>query len=383
MVNYMKGPSGEDVPIPDGEEPNKADISRTEGFTEIRCATFIGNTLLEDIPSPYEHGRLPVVNFMAYYASEGDTPSGIVRDLKDPQMEINKRRSSILHIINTTAFNGLLVEQGAMTDAQKKHYERMGSRPGGIHEVVQGAITGGRIKEVMPKPLPDAISRLESAFENDLKSISGINEEMMGTDTKASASGRAVELRQRQAVTQIAMLFDNLRHFKRQIVNILWGEGAKKGLIQQFFKEEMLLRITDDTEQPQFAPVNQTRRLGTDQNGSPITRIKNDLSTGTFDVIISESPSTPSKRYADFLALMEMMKTPLGPVLANVIPDIFLELSDLPNKAKIQQRLAQAQQQQAMPPPGAPPGGQSMGSQSNPPDPAQAQAMAEAQAAAM
>jgi hypothetical protein len=230
----------------------------------------------------------------------------------------------------------------------------------------------------MPKPLPESIARLEQAFADDLRAISGVNEEMMGVDVPANSSGRAIELRQRSAITQIALLFDSLRDFKRNLVELLWGKGDKKGLCQQYYTEEMVIRITDNSEEPEFATVNQQRLVGWDQNGGPVNRIVNDLSVGEFDVVITESPATPSKRYSDFLALMEMMKTPLGGVLAQTIPDIFLELSDLPNKAKIQARLQQAmQQQQQMAMQGASRGGMAnapkpskpQGSQSNAPGP--------------
>ena len=49
--------------------------------TEIRLMAFFDNVVLEDIPSPYKHGKIPFVPFLCYYQGEDDIPAGIVRDL--------------------------------------------------------------------------------------------------------------------------------------------------------------------------------------------------------------------------------------------------------------------------------------------------------------
>ena len=57
--------------------------------TKVRCAVFIERFLLEDIPSPYEHGEFPFVPIVCYNYGTGDLPAVFVRDLKDPQRGLN------------------------------------------------------------------------------------------------------------------------------------------------------------------------------------------------------------------------------------------------------------------------------------------------------
>ena len=83
--------------------------------TEIRCCTFFDNIMLEDIPSPYEHGELPYIPIVFHYYGTGDIPAGFVRDMKDPQVEINKRRIQALHIIDNSSGGGGWYEVTAMT----------------------------------------------------------------------------------------------------------------------------------------------------------------------------------------------------------------------------------------------------------------------------
>lgn len=373
-IDYIDDGTGHLIPAPAGAKTPAEQVMRTESRQVVRCATFIRDVLLEDMPSPYQHNDIPLIPLLGYFTNEGDVPAGIIRDVKDAQMEINKRRSQILHIINTSAFNGMLVEQGAMTKEQQEKWRKFGSKPGMITEVIAGGLD--KIKPIPPAPLPDSIARLEQAFENDIKSITGINEEMLGTDGPKNQSGRAIELKQRMAITQIALLFDNLRDTKLRLMHLLWGKGVLPGMVQQYYKEEMIVRISEDSEEAQFRTVNQAHPIGVSNTGDVIYQTINDLSVGEFDVVITESPATPTKRYSDMLTFMELMKTPLGQVVSQVAPDLFLEFSDLPNKEKVAERLRMAMQQQAQQAQ-AMQGGMGQGSQSNAPSPADSQAQAD------
>ncbi len=238
-VDYYADETGALIPAPAGVSLPKDAIAKTDSRAVVRCATFIRDVLLEDMPSPYQNNMIPLIPLIGYYTNEGDCPAGIIRDVKDAQMEINKRRSQILHIINTSAFNGMLIEQGAMTAAQKEFWRKFGSKPGMIAEVMAGHLD--KTRPISPAPLPDSIARLESAFEGDIRAITGINEEMLGMESTKNSSGRAIELRQRMAITQIALLFDNLRDMKMRLMYRLWGRGAMPGLVQQYYKEPMVM----------------------------------------------------------------------------------------------------------------------------------------------
>ena len=68
-------------------------IEQTITVDKVRVCSFFGGVLLEDIESPYEHGQIPFIPFVVFKFFDEDEPAGIVRDLKDPQREVNKRRS--------------------------------------------------------------------------------------------------------------------------------------------------------------------------------------------------------------------------------------------------------------------------------------------------
>jgi hypothetical protein len=349
----------------DGTEINKDDLTmdmllqgavdpspeaeRTVTRKTVRYASFFDTVLLEDMASPYEHGELPFVPITCFYYGAGDLPAGFVRDLKDPQREINKRRIQTLHILNTTSNGGGWYEKTAMDADQLEEFERMHTVPGHFQQVADGALTGGRIREREPHNPPTDIIQAEVQATQDLTAISGINEAQMGTDIPNASSGRAIELKQKQAVTHIAPIFDQLRNAKKKIVELLWGRRGHKGIVPQFYTAEKVYRIEGPNGQ-QFVPVNSPQVVGQDALGNVIIQTLNDLSQGEFDVVVSDTQATTTQRQAQLWTLIDAVKN-LG-IPGDMLFDSIIELSDLPNKDQIKQnwqarQQAQQQQQQA------------------------------------
>ena len=184
---------------------------------------------------------------------------------------------------------------------------------------------------------------------NEMPSISGINEALMGTDISNSQSGRAIELKQKQAITHIAGLFDNLRMAKELIVDMLWGKRGAPGIIPQFYTEQKTFRIVGENGEPQIVTVNQQvqQQQVNPQTGmiQTITKTLNDLSVGEFDIVIADTPATSTQRTAQFWSLVDACGK-LG-IQGNMIMDILIDLSDIPQKAEIKRRLKSQQEEQA------------------------------------
>ena len=309
----------------------------------VRVCSFFDNILLEDIESPYLHGEFPFIPFPVFNFGEGDIPAGIVRDLKDPQREINKRRSQSLHILNTSSYNNWLRETSAQTEEQKDSMDSEASRPGGIIEVNDGALSQGKIQRLEAPQPPIALFQAGQEAAQDLPAISGINEALMGVDMPAATSGRAIELKQKQAITHIAPMFDNLRRCKKKLASLLWGKHGHKGLVQQYYTEEKVFRIQGTGGKPDFITVNQqVTQMG--PMGQAVTTTLNDITQGDFDIIIAETQASASQRQAQFYSLIDAVKTLSVP--ADMIFDLIIDLSDIPNKEDIKQRWQERQQAQ-------------------------------------
>ena len=313
--------------------------------TEVWLMSFFDNVILEHIKSPYEHGEFPFVPMIAYYYGDDDIPAGVVRDLKDPQREINKRRSQELHILNTQCNGGWMVEQGALTPEQEANLRNNASTPGVLIETATGALRSGQLQRIEPQGLPAGAINATQEAAAELPEISGINEALMGTDISNQASGRAIELRQKQGITHIASLFDNLRYAKKCIAFLLWGKRGAKGVIPQFYTEQKTYRIVGQSGHFDYVTVNQQQQVLDPETLQVIHTTLNDLSEGEFDIIVSDTPATTTQRTAQFWSLVDACSK-LG-INGNMVLDILLDLSDVAQKDEIKKRLQQQQQQQA------------------------------------
>lgn len=308
----------------------------------VKLCVFFDRTILEEIPSPYQHGEFPYVPMVYHYYGVGDVPAGFVRDLKDPQREVNKRRIQELHLLNTSANGGGWVEEGAMTPDQESEFERKGTIPGHYQKVLPGALTNNKIQERRPASPPTAVIQAEQQATEDLKAISGINESLLGVEVPSQASGRAIELRQKQAVTHLAVIFDSLRRSKKKIVNLLWGRRGHPGIIPQFYTAEKVYRVEGENGQ-QFIPVNQ-QVVTQDPVAGIVVQTLNDLSQGEFDIVIADVEASATHRQAQMWSLVDAVSK-LG-IPADLIFDTIVDLSDLPKKNDIKMRWQQKMQQQ-------------------------------------
>ena len=200
----------------------------------------------------------------------------------------------------------------------------------------------GRIRERDPKNPPAAIIQAENQATEDLKTISGINESLLGVEVPSQASGRAIELRQKQAVTHLAVIFDALRLAKKKVAYLLWGRRGHAGIIPQFYTAEKTYRIEGQNGQ-QFVPVNQ-QIIQQDPIAGTIVQTLNDLSQGEFDIVISDVESSTTQRQAQLWSLVDAVTKLQIP--ADLIFDTLIDLSDLPNKNDIKMRWQQRQQEQ-------------------------------------
>lgn len=310
----------------------------------VKVCVFFDTVLLEEMESPYEHGEFPFVPLTCYYYGIGgdEIPAGFVRDLKDPQREINKRRIQQLHILNTTGNGGGWIEEDAMDEKQFAEFAKKGNIPGHFQRVKPMTLSNGKIIERQIGQYPAGLAQAEAQATNDLTAISGINEALMGVDVPSSASGRAIQLKQKSAVTHIAWIFDNLRTAKKKIANLLWGKRNAAGIIPQFYTEEKVYRVEGVNGQ-QFIRVNQ-QVLEQDPMAGVVVRTLNDLSQGEFDIILSDVEASTTQRQAQMFSLLDAVSR-LG-VPGDLVFDIILDLSDIPNKEEIKQRWRQRQESQ-------------------------------------
>lgn len=313
---------------PTGQVP----LTVMEGFRHAwRWTVTAADIVLFDDWSPYDTPT--IIGFFPYFR-RGTTP-GFARDLIDPQMEVNKRRSALIHTIMTTANSGWMVEEGAVDPAMRDGLENEGSRPGLVVEYRKGSAPPARIQPAAP---PGSLKLLEESAAKDLKEIAGINDSALGNVDRVQ-SGRAIEARQRQAIVAHERAFDNMARTRE-----LFGR-KQMDLIQTFYTTDRIIRVRGEGQGKDMVKrINE--RDANDQ-------IINDVVMGRYTVVIDESPASATFQQTQFDEMMELVKM-LPPQFVAQVADLIVDASSVPQKAVFKQRLlmlnqaAAAQEQMRM-----------------------------------
>lgn len=280
----------------------------------VRCMIFSGRVILQDAESPYNHGRFPFVPIWGYRRKKDGTQYGAVRNLRDIQDDLNKRRSKSLFILST---NQIIADDDAVDDWDEVADEV--SRPDGIIRKKAGRDFEINNERGLAREHVDMMQQDAEYIE----AVGGVTDEQMGRETNA-VSGRAIEARKEQGNIVNSEMFDNLR-----VATQMLGE-IQLSLLEQYYTEAKVFRITNEKNQPEFIPVN----MPDPETGE----VLNDITASQADFIVDESAWSASIRQAAFETLMEMI-TKMPPEVSINLLDLVVDLSDIPGKDDLVARI--------------------------------------------
>jgi hypothetical protein len=266
----------------------------------VRQAIWAGGTYLQDDLTPYNHNRFPLTPMFCYRRQRDNMPYGVIRDLRDPQSDLNKRRSRALVLLTS---NRVIAEEGAVND-KKEAFEEV-NRPDGWVEIKAGKMDKFKIQEEQAL----ANSHVEMARDDErfIESISGVTPENKGT-LKRDLSGKAIQNIQEQGHTTSAVPFDNY-----YLALQLEGE-TRLSLIEQFYDEEKEYRITGNENKDDFIKINEKK------DG----KILNNITESKADFIISKQSFKDSIRQSMLASFMEIITN-----FSKAMPNVALALLDL------------------------------------------------------
>ena len=281
----------------------------------VRWTTMVGDIIVFDDWSPYE--SFTISAFFPYFR-RGKT-RGMVEDLIDPQREINKRRSANIDQVTRTTHSGWKYHENSLEPREQERLERMGGAPG-YNMKWRGDQEPKKIESSAP---PTAFERLEMQSAADMKEISGVNDSLLGLIEQAH-SGRAIEARQRQGVLSIQTYMDNGMRTKKVTAR------KRLELYQNHYTEKRIVRVRG--EQGKLLSVIINMLDPAEQ------RIINDVTLGKYAVSVEQSPLTASFLAAQFEELIQMVEVGLVP--REAVMDLAVDVSSLPHKEVIKQRVA-------------------------------------------
>lgn len=308
-----------------------------------------GGFLEDPEPSKYldEHGEPECcIEFQAVYRDSEGHPYGPVYHWLDRQDEINKRKSKMMHLLNTKQ---LLGPKGAFPEGAKKARDML-HQPDGYLEWNDGF--GDKVQVVDNLNLAEGQWRL-LVHAIDSLSTTGPNAALLGNT--GSNSGIAKQVDQQAGTLTVAPLFEALGALQLRIYRHMWNR------IRQFWTAETWVRVTDDEDNVKFVTLNQPVLAGDlmaeeiasaeapperkrqmvmmlaqdpraqepamDDQGQPI--IKHAVSEMDVDIILDEAPDVVTVQQEQFANLVEVAKT-----RPEVPFEVLLDLSQVRSNVK-------------------------------------------------
>lgn len=283
----------------------------------VRWRVTTQNTVLHDDWSPFKH--FTIIPYFPYFR-RGRT-RGIVDNAIGPQEMTNKAISQYLHIINSIANAGWVVEQNSLTNMTTEDLETEGAKTGLVIEFKKGATPPSKIEA---NHIPSGIDKLVELGSAKIRVVMGTNDAMSGNGSP-DASGIKTQVDQFAGQMSLAVPLDNMGLTRHMLANRLLE------MFQSFLTEPQVVQISHRDAAGNLTttplPINVEQADGS---------ILNDLTIGEYAAVVSEQPSQITFQNSQFEQCVRMIQDLKIPIP----PDVVLRYSNLADKDEIAKRIA-------------------------------------------
>lgn len=310
--------------------------------SRIRVVVTVGEHLIKNHYPPRPYEGFSLVPVYAYKSDSGNF-WGKLQAMKDAQREINKRSSQAIDIVNRMLGRGWFYDSETFSTPKQANQFKQISGGAGWHQEIAST-------ERPPKPaeqpsFPTELLTMHQLNVSILDGVSNISQTLHGQSKTGYESAAARQQETRGSLVGNERVFDNFILSKQTVFKKVFK------LVQEYYKPERIARIVlseasdpgrSEQMQLQGQPIPMQRDDAMNQQilQDIVTMLETkDLSE--YDIQIGEQPFSATAREGEFLMWMEAARQGI-----TVPPQMLVELSSLPKKAKWAEVMQQMQEQQ-------------------------------------
>lgn len=289
----------------------------TKSIPTVKVGTIVEDEVFSYDDDPNGIGEYPFVPFFAVFEPSYDQfdwkLQSMLRVIKDPQREMNKRRSKTVDMVDAQLNSGWIAKKGAVEEEKSLFDTKQGKV---IFLKPQAQMTD--IQRIQSPEIPQSWFALEEMFSKDIMEDAGVNNELFGQSESGDVQTAALLAKQRQGAALVTLqgIFDGIR-----------------------YSQALLSKKTMKMIQANYGPVKIQRIL----NQEPTQEFYNQ-DFGKYDCVVAEGTLTDTQRERTFLGYMNMKASGIP------IPDGFIvkssNLHDSGQLSKYMDEQAQAAAQQ-------------------------------------
>lgn len=283
----------------------------------IKLNVLVNSNLVYEENSPWGLDRFPFVPVMCYHYPEVQNYAfryqGIVRNIRDSQIELNRRRNKLLDILDAQVQSGIMVKEDALVNPEDAFMQG----PGKVMYFKQSANLATDVAPFPAPPVAQGWQELIQTLDQEIMSIVGTPEELFGEGAGSKdMSGVLMKLKMGAGLTSLQNVFDRLNTSQKHLSDI------HVELIQKNFSQAKVRNILGREATPEF----------------------NDAWLTKYHAVVEEAELTDTQRQLQFLQALQLKQ------LGVQIPDTYiLEKSTLSGKKQLMESMeAQAKQMSEM-----------------------------------
>ena len=281
----------------------------------VRHYVLVNNNLMYEEQSPWGLDRMPFGVSVAYMFPEVQNYAyrffGLVRNIRDPQIETNRRRNRLLDMLDAQVQSGIAVKEDALVNPEDGFMQG----PGRVMFFKNSANLQTDMKEFMPPPVGSGWLELIQTIEKEIMDIVGPEELFAQNLGAKEMSGVLMKLKMGAGLTGLRSLFDNLNCFQKNVSEIM------DDLIVNNFSEGKVAHILGKQPSEHFY----------------------DKEFQKFNLVVEEGEMTASQRQFKLLQALQIKQ-----IMPDAISDDYiLSLTTLQDKKQLVEARKQSAQQQA------------------------------------
>lgn len=298
----------------------------------IRWNVLVNNHLIYEEQKPWGLDRFPFAVSLCYHFPEVQNYAyryqGIVRNIRDSQIELNRRRNRLLDILDAQVQSGLMVKEDALVNPEDAYFQG----PGKVLFLKQSANIATDVAPIPAPPVASGWMELIQTIEKEIMDIVGPEELFAQNMGAKEMTGVLMKLKMGAGLTGLRNIFDRLNQMQMSV-----GEIVLDLIMNNFGIGKMthiLGKEPSELIKTSLTPENQLLKMAS--------------SMLKYNCVVEEAEMTATQRQLQFLQALQLRQ--IGIPISN---KYILEKSTLQGKKEIiedieqqEQQAAQVQQQQ-------------------------------------
>jgi hypothetical protein len=312
-------------------DKNGEKMSRPSARPQVQWFRIEGHKVVDrrDLPGKY----IPVVRV------EGNAVDingkvvrfGMVRNFRDPARMLNywrtaqTERYALAPKAPWVAAEGQVEDHPEWNDANRRNYSVLTYKP----VESPGGTPLPPPQRQAPVPVESGMAEAALSAERDFMAVAGMPQE--GQDGSRVMSGNKY-LARRQAERDLThyQFYDNQAQAIAQVGRILLD------LIPYYYDTPRMQRIIGEDGKPSVVKLND--KQPSPQDGAIMT-VKNDLTTGQYDVVMDSGPGYQTKREEGAEQMLMLLESKVGEIIAKVAPGTVVRNMDFAGSQELADQL--------------------------------------------